>query len=147
MVLVLNLHCPTNLLATLPRGRGVTFAYFGAGTGTSPLPIMVSYLQAGNPNPNLAASYGANFASQTFIPSLSPANPNVIGFASTLANNATTRANGAAAGRPANFFHNCPTTLGFCFQFDNSERSWLSGCYLGPPQNVCCLRFGELPIR
>jgi hypothetical protein len=48
----------------------------------------------------------------------------VIGFASVLANNATTRGNGAAAGRPANFFHNCPTTLGFCFQFDNSEKSW-----------------------
>jgi hypothetical protein len=23
-----------------------------------------------------------------------------------------------------NFFHNCPTTLGFCFQFNNHEKSW-----------------------
>jgi hypothetical protein len=113
-----------NLIANITAGRGTTFAYFGAGTGTSPLPIMVSYLQGGNPNPSLPASYGGNFASQTFIPLLSPAHPNVIGFASVLANNATTRGNGAAAGRPANFFHNCPTTLGFCFQFDNSEKSW-----------------------
>jgi len=30
-------------------------------------------------------------------------------------------------GRPANFFNNCPTTLGFCFLFDNSERSWYDG--------------------
>ena len=112
-----------NLIANINAGRGVTFAHF-PGQGTSPLPIMVSYLQAGNPNPNLAGSYGANFASQTYIPFLSAANPNVIGFAGSLANNATTRANGTAAGRPANFFHNCPTTLGFCFQFDNSERSW-----------------------
>jgi hypothetical protein len=113
-----------NLLANLNAGRGVSFAYFGAGTGTSPLPIMVSYLQAGNPNPNLTTSYGGNFASQSFVPFLSPANPNVISFAGLLANNGTTRANGTAAGRPANFFHNCPTTLGFCFQFDNSEKSW-----------------------
>jgi Carboxypeptidase regulatory-like domain len=119
-----------NLLANIASGvpaRAGSFAYFGPGTGTSPLPIMVSYLQAGNPNPNLTASYGANFASQTFVPLLSPANPNIIGatgFAATLANTATLRANGAAAGRPANFFHNCPTTLGFCFLFDNTEKSW-----------------------
>ncbi|HVQ38229.1 MAG TPA: hypothetical protein VMS31_11890, partial [Pyrinomonadaceae bacterium] len=116
-----------NLIANITSGvaaRAGSFAYFGGGTGTSPLPILVSYLQAGNPNPNLPASYGANFSSQTFLPFLSPANPNVIGFATQLANNATTRANATAAGRPANFFHNCPTTLGFCFQFDNSEKSW-----------------------
>jgi hypothetical protein len=55
---------------------------------------------------------------------LSPANPNVQGFASVLANNAGLRTNGLNAGRPVNFFHNCPTTLGFCFQFDNTEKSW-----------------------
>jgi hypothetical protein len=114
-----------NLLANIAANRGATFAYFGANTGTSPLPIMVSYLQAGNPNANLPGSYAAtNFASQTFVPFLAPSNPNVQGFAGQLANNATTRANGTAAGRPVNFFHNCPTTLGFCFQFDNSEKSW-----------------------
>ena len=113
-----------NLVANINAGRGVTFAYFGAGSGTSPLPIFVSYLRSGNLDPNLTTSYGANFASQTFIPSLSAANPNVQGLAGTLANNATTRANGLANGRPVNFFHNCPTTLGFCFQFDNTEKSW-----------------------
>ena len=113
-----------NLIANINAGRGVTFGYFGAGSGTSPLPIFVSYLRAGNLDPNLTTSYGANFASQTFIPSLSAANPNVQGLAGTLANNATTRANGLANGRPVNFFHNCPTTLGFCFQFDNTEKSW-----------------------
>lgn len=116
--------CTTNVNPCPAANRAPTFAYFGAGTGTSPLPIMVSYLQAGNPSANLPASYGANFASQTFIPLLSVANPSVQGFAGQLANNATTRANGLAAGRPANFFHNCPTTLGFCFQFDNTEKSW-----------------------
>jgi hypothetical protein len=113
-----------NLIANINAGRGTSFAFFGPGTGTSPLPIMVSYLQAGNPNPNLAASYGGLFANQTFIPLLSVANPNVQGFASVLANNAGLRTNGLNAGRPVNFFHNCPTTLGFCFQFDNTEKSW-----------------------
>ena len=112
-----------NLLTNIAAGRGVTFAHF-PGQGTSPLPILVSFLQAGNPNPNLATSYGANFSSTTFTNFLAPSNPNVQGFAANLANTATTRNRGIAAGRPVNFFHNCPTTLGFCFQFDNSEKSW-----------------------
>jgi hypothetical protein len=114
-----------NLLANIAAGRGVNFRYAGAGTGTSPLPILMSYLVPGNLNPNLTASYAnANFASSTFTNFLTAANPNVTGFAANLANTAATRNNGAAAGRPVNFFHNCPTTLGFCFQFDNSEKSW-----------------------
>src|SRR5205085_1426227 len=108
-----------NLIANINAGRGVTFAYFGAGTGTSPLPILVSYLQAGNPSAALPASYGANFSTATFYNFLAPSNPNVQGLAANIANNATTRANATAAGRPANFFHNCPTTLGFCFITDN----------------------------
>jgi hypothetical protein len=119
-----------NLLANIAAGgsRAGSFGYFGPGTGTSPLPIMVSFLAAGNPDPNNTASYAANFTNTGVInglaDALSLANPNVQGFASSLANNATTRARALAAGRPANFIHNCPTTLGFCFQFDNSERSW-----------------------
>jgi len=114
-----------NLLANIAAGRGVNFRYFGAGTGTSPLPILVSYLQPGNPNATLTTSYSnAAFASTTFTNFLAASNPNVLGFAANLANTATTRNQGAAAGRPSNFFHNCPTTLGFCFQFDNTEKSW-----------------------
>ena len=116
-----------NLLANIAAGRGVNFRHFPdiANSGTSPLPILVSYLQPGNPNPNLQASYSnANFASTTFTNFLTPSNPNVIGFAGNLANTASSRDRGLAAGRPVNFFHNCPTTLGFCFQFDNTEKSW-----------------------
>jgi len=114
-----------NLIANINAGRGVNFRYFGAGTGTNPLPILMSYLAPGNLNPTVTANYAnANFASTTFTAFLSAANPNVQGFAANLANTSATRNNGAAAGRPANFFHNCPTTLGFCFQFDNSEKSW-----------------------
>lgn len=121
-----------NLIANLTAGRcaagNACFGYFGPGTGTNPLPIMLSYLRAGALNPNDPASYTTNFANTGVInglaDALSIANPNVLGFASSLANTATTRNNGLANGRPVNFFHNCPTTLGFCFQFDNSERSW-----------------------
>lgn len=114
-----------NLLANIAAGRGVNFRYFGDGTGTSPLPILVSYLQPGNPNPSLTTSYSnAAFASSTFTNFLAASNPSVLGFAANLANTATSRNQGTAAGRPVNFFHNCPTTLGFCFQFDNTEKSW-----------------------
>ena len=39
------------------------------------------------------------------------------------------RANTLTAGtqqgaKPVNFVHNCPNTFGFCYQFDNSEKSW-----------------------
>src|SRR4029079_18442727 len=74
-----------NLLTNIAAGRGVTFAHF-PGQGTSPLPILVSFLQAGNPNPNLASSYGANFSNTTFTNFLAPSNPNVQGFAANLAN-------------------------------------------------------------
>ena len=112
-----------NLQANIAAGRGVNFRYAGPNTGTNPLPIMVSYLTAGNLNPNATASYAsANFASTTFTNLLAASNPNVIGFATNLANNF--RTNGQNNGRPVNFFHNCPTTLGFCFQFDNTEKSW-----------------------
>ena len=119
-----------NLLAQIAAGKGANFRFDPNVPGTVPLPIIVSYL-AGNVNPNLANSYAsANFANTTLVNLLSVANPNVIGFNTTtgfagqLANTAAFRANAAAAGRPVNFFHNCPTTLGFCFQFDNSEKSW-----------------------
>lgn len=114
-----------NLLANIAAGRGVNFRYAGPNTGTFQLPILVSYLQPGNPNPSLTSSYSnANFASTTFTNFLAVSNPNVQGFAANLANTASSRDRGIAAGRPVNFFHNCPTTLGFCFQFDNSEKSW-----------------------
>jgi hypothetical protein len=125
-----------NLLINLAAGRGATYAYNPAWAGTVPLPIMVSYLVRGvtsmgvytPPDPNSAATYSANFTNTGVInglaDALSIANPNLLGFASSIANNATTRESARLNGRPSNFIHNCPTTLGFCFQFDNSERSW-----------------------
>jgi hypothetical protein len=119
-----------NLLAHLAAGKAANFGFNPAVPGTVPLPIMVSYF-VGKVDPNAASSYAnANFSNTTFINLLSVANPNIIGFGTTaglagqLANTGTFRTNAAAAGRPVNFFHNCPTTLGNCFQFDNTEKSW-----------------------
>jgi hypothetical protein len=115
-----------NLIANINAGRGANFRYAGAGTGTSPLPILVSYFNSTNADPTLTASYTSSlFANTTFVNLLSPANPSVQAFASTVEGNF--RATGTAPGlhqRPINFFNNCPTTLGFCYIFDNSEKSW-----------------------
>ena len=119
-----------NLIANINAGRGTNFRYAGPGTGTSPLPIIVSYFAGNNVDPNLVASYSAaNFASTTYVNPLSPANPNVLGFAGTMEANSVLRTNATTAGtfrgaRPRNFINNCPTTVGFCFLFDNTEKSW-----------------------
>jgi hypothetical protein len=117
-----------NLLANIAAGRGANFRYAGAGTGTSPLPIILSYFSGNNVNPALSTSYGSSlFANAVFLNALNPANPAVQGMANTLDFNF--RANTLTAGtfqgaKPANFVHNCPSTFGFCYLFDNSEKSW-----------------------
>ncbi len=117
-----------NLYANIAAGRGVNFRYFGPGTGTSPLPIITSYFAGNNVDPNAAASYGSTlFANATFLNQLNRANPNVLAFANTLDVNfrANTTTAGAFQGaKPINFVHNCPSTFGFCYLFDNSEKSW-----------------------
>jgi hypothetical protein len=88
-------------------GRTGSFAYFGPGSGTSPLPIYLAYLN-GSRDANNAAAYtgGTNtWANATIAQRLSPANPNPNTAAGTdLEGNATRRSNAAAAGLPANFF-------------------------------------------
>lgn len=117
-----------NLLANIAAGRGANFRFFGPGTGTSPLPIILSYFSGNGVNPALAGSYGsALFTNATFLNQLNPANPAIQGMANTLDFNfrANTLTAGAFQGaKPANFVHNCPSTNGFCYLFDNSERSW-----------------------
>jgi len=100
-----------NLYANIAAGRGQTFAYFGPGSGTSPLPIFlasfngVPLAQAGD-----ASRYsGANWSNTAFTGLLNQLNPSPVSFASTatstgLYGNATFRANGRAAGLPANFW-------------------------------------------
>lgn len=80
-----------NLLANIAAGRGVNFRYFGAGTGTSPLPISLAYftgLSSAALNPNTVASYTAantgNFASTTYTNTMNPLNPGALTFGGLL---------------------------------------------------------------
>ncbi len=128
-----------NLLANRAAGRGNNFRYFGAGTGTNPLPILFSFFTgrpatAGAANP---AAYGSSsFANTGFITNLLPNNNNVIGFATTLSSGGggspTTGDfffnNGIAAGLPANFFVvNPDAILTNAALTDNGQRTWYDG--------------------
>ncbi len=117
-----------NLYANLAAGRGSTFAYFGAASGTSPLPIMLSYFNtAANFDPNNPARYLAtNFANSTLVAALSRNAPNLLAFSGTnFENSASRRANAIANGRPINFFYVNPTTgVNGSFVVDNSTKSW-----------------------
>ncbi len=123
--LLSNLTCANTAGCT---GGGAHFRYRGAGTGTSPLPITLSYFTGNGVDPNLSTSYtSATFQSATYLNFLNPASPNVIGMANQL--DGTLRANTLTAGafqgaKPVNFVHTCPNTFGFCYIFDNSEKSW-----------------------
>ena len=106
-----------NLQANIAAGRGATFKYFGAGTGTSPLPIYQAYfsgLTAANAS-NAALYTSANYTNTTYVNSLAKYNPNPFTAANNLGGpNATAalRANGTTAGMPVNFFVANPDYLG-----------------------------------
>jgi len=107
-----------NLQSNLAAGRGATFAYFGGGTGTSPLPIYLANFngkgaaQAGDPSQYT----GANWTNSTQVSQVGLILPNggtgnnqnsispITTAASSLQSNATFRANMAAAGLPVNFW-------------------------------------------
>jgi Carboxypeptidase regulatory-like domain len=123
--------CSSNVNPCPANARQATFAYFGAGSGTSPLPIMLSYISGFGVNPNAAASYtNAEFSALSSVGAvglLNPANPQVQALAGQFDgffrdNTLTSGQFGTA--RPVNFVHNCPSTFGFCYLFDNSEKSW-----------------------
>ena len=110
------------------------FAYRGAGTNTSPLPIMLSYfgnfsavsggITAAAAN---AANYtAANFNNATLVAALSRQNPSIITFSGTSFENSTARrANAIANGRPSNFFYVNPTTgVNGSFIVDNTNKTW-----------------------
>ncbi|HEU4933404.1 MAG TPA: TonB-dependent receptor [Pyrinomonadaceae bacterium] len=99
----------SNLAANIAAGRGNTYAFFGAGTGTQPLPIMLGFFTGDRSNANSAAAYAgvAQFTNTTRLTQLNPNFANPVGFATTLQN--TFLANGVAAGSPANFFVVNPT--------------------------------------
>lgn len=106
-----------NLQANIASGRGATFKYFGAGTGTSPLPIYQAYfsgVSAANAA-NAALYTSANYSAAAFVNPLAKFNPNPFTAAAGLAGSgaaAAQRSNALAAGLPANFFYANPDYLG-----------------------------------
>ncbi len=86
--------------------RAGSFAYFGPGTGTSPLPIYLAYLNGSRDAANPAAYSGgtATWANTTFAQRLVRVSPSPNNAAADLDGSLTRRTNALAAGFPANFF-------------------------------------------
>jgi hypothetical protein len=119
-----------NLQAHVAAGCGTSgnpacsFAYRGPGTGTSPLPIYLAYLNGRADAGNAAAYSGGSWTSSNFIDPLAIHNPNPFAAAPTsptssnaVANQAlegspTRRDNAVTAGYPRNFFRVNPDLLG-----------------------------------
>jgi hypothetical protein len=86
--------------------RAGSFAYFGPGSGTNPLPIYLAYLN-GRADAGNAAAYinpGTTWANSAIAGRLAAPNPNPNGAAVDLDYNLTRRNQAQALGYPANFF-------------------------------------------
>lgn len=85
--------------------RSGSFAYYGPGTGTSPLPIYLAYL-VGRTDANNPGAYtgGTNTWKNTSLARLVRTSPNPHGSADDLDGNLSRRQNALGAGLPANFF-------------------------------------------
>ena len=86
--------------------RAGSFAYFGAGTGTTPLPILLAYLTGSRDAGNANAYTGGTqtWTSTALAARFSPAVPSPVNAAGDLEGDLTRRQNALAAGLPANFF-------------------------------------------
>src|SRR6185295_569985 len=87
-------------------GRAGSFAYFGSGTGTSPLPIYLAYLNGSGDFGNPAAYTNAanTWANATIAGRLAAASPNPNSAAGDLDGNVTRSAQAQRLGYAANFF-------------------------------------------
>jgi hypothetical protein len=106
----------SNLQANNAAGgtRAGSFAFFGDGTGTAPLPIMLAYFNgvnrsgAGNP----AAYTSANFRAATYVDPLAKFNPNPYSIVTSLRDDAAARDRAVAAGLARNFLLANPDLTG-----------------------------------
>ncbi len=123
-----------NLAANQSAGRGNTFAFFGAGTGTSPLPVLLGAFsarpasQAGN-----AAFYtSGQFSAAGNVATLARTNPNPLGLAGALTNVLSAFPSRlTAAGYPANLFlANPDAQFGGATVTDNGQQTWYDGLQL-----------------
>jgi hypothetical protein len=106
-------------------GRRGSFAYFGAGTGTNPLPIFLAYLN-GRPagsSTNAAFYTGANWTATAITNNLVGVSASPTGVAGTLSGSAGLRANALTAGLQRNFFVVNPGLPGGAFLVGNGAMS------------------------
>lgn len=96
-----------NLGANIAAGRGANFRYFGAGTGTSPLPTYLAYFggqPASRANDPAAYTSISQFGNSAWTGHLGQYEPDPADAAEDLHNEATFRANALRAGLPSNHF-------------------------------------------
>jgi hypothetical protein len=134
-----------NVLSNLAAGRGFTMKYFGAGTGTVPLPILFKEIQSTTvggvaADVNNPAHYASTLWANTTV--LGPLNPLAPvpgagrccgGFWGTIAgttNEATFGPNRTAWNVPVNFFVVNGNKRGGSFLINNGGQSWYDGVTL-----------------
>src|SRR6185503_19130190 len=112
--------------------RAGSFAYFGPGTGTVPLPIMLAYFngvnRSGAGDPSTYTS--PNFRSSTYVNTLARLNPHPYSFVSSVINDATARSRGLAAGLSSNFLLANPDLLGGANIVENEGRTFYNSLAL-----------------
>jgi hypothetical protein len=117
-----------NLQANIAAGRGSNFKYYGAGTGTSPLPITLAYWSAipASQATDPTKYTSSNFSSSTYVNYLAAQNPAPTSYANALAtSSATFRSNALTAGLPANEFYVDPTNAaGGSYMLSNGGWNW-----------------------
>jgi hypothetical protein len=102
-----------NLQANVANGKASSgFKYLGPNTGTVPLPISLAWFNGSTDANNPARYSGSNWTSSTNLGYLNRRNPNPSSYAAALHSDSTKRANGLAAGMPANFFMANPDLRG-----------------------------------
>lgn len=84
--------------------RAGSFAYFGPGTGTAPLPIYLAYIAGRTDATNAGAYTGTTWTNTGLTQDMVRTNPLPFNSAADLDGDSTRRANAIAAGLPANFF-------------------------------------------
>jgi hypothetical protein len=114
-----------NLEENIAAGRGATFAYFGPGSRTAPLPVFLGYLtgQAGATAGDPARYTGVDWTNLDLIRRLSVHNPDPYGAAADLHGDALRRANAITAGLPQNYFMLNPD-VGQALMYDSKGSMW-----------------------
>lgn len=116
-----------NLQANNAAGgtRAGSFAYFGSGTGTVPLPIMLAYFNGVSASGagNAAAYTSTNFRSATYVDTLARFNPHPYSFAQSLRDNESLRTLAITAGLPRNHLVANPDLLGGANIVENRGRT------------------------